>query len=50
VLFVAIGGACFLLPQRSIIADAPDRARWRDLRWWALVLICVQLAIYGIFS
>jgi hypothetical protein len=50
VLFVAIARACFLIPQNSVIADAPDRARWRDLRLWALALICVQLGIYSIFS
>lgn len=49
VAFIVIAAACFLIPRRSVIADAPTRAGWRDLRWWALVLITVQLGIYLLF-
>jgi hypothetical protein len=48
--FVLIAAACFRVPRDAVIADAPDQSRWRDLRWWALALIGVQLTIYGIFS
>ena len=50
VLFIAIAAACFLVPRQQVIADAPDRSGWRDLRWWALILITVQLGIYVVFS
>lgn len=50
VLFVLIAGACFLVPRRLVMADAPDQAVWRDIRWWALILIVIQLFIYAIFS
>ena len=46
--FIAIG--CFTVPRRLFMADAPDQARWRDVRWWALVLIATQLGIYALFS
>ncbi|MBD3648870.1 MAG: hypothetical protein HUJ31_15785 [Pseudomonadales bacterium] len=49
-LFLIIGAACWLLPRDDVLADAPDRARWRDLRWWALLLVAVQIAIYLLFS
>ena len=50
VLFIAIALACFLVPRRALMEDAPDQARWRDIRWWALALIIVQLGIYSLFS
>lgn len=34
------------VPRTSVLAGAPDRAPWRDLRIWATVLVCVQLLIY----
>ena len=49
ILFVAIAAACFLLARDDVIADAPTQARWRDLRWWAALLIFVQLSIYLVF-
>jgi hypothetical protein len=49
VLFVLIAVACFAIPRSSVIADAPTNARWRDLRWWAVALIAVQLGIYVLF-
>ena len=48
-LFVLIAAACFAIPRSSVIADAPTKARWRDLRWWAVILIALQLGIYVLF-
>lgn len=48
-LFLGIAVGCFAVPRQSFMADAPDQARWRDIRWWALVLIALQLGIYGLF-
>ncbi len=50
VLFVLIAAACFLVPRHVFMSDAPDQAGWRDIRWWALILIMVQLGIYALFS
>ena len=50
VLFVSIGAAVFLIPRESLFTDAPDRSGWRDLRWWALGLVVVQLGIYTLFG
>ena len=50
VMFVGIALACFAIPRTAILSDAPSKSRWRDIRWWALALITVQLAIYAIFS
>ncbi len=49
VLFIAIAAACFLLPRRKVVADAPTARGWRDLRWWAVALITIQLGIYLVF-
>ncbi len=50
VLFVLIALACFAVPRRVFMADAPDQSHWRDIRLWAAVLIVVQLGIYQLFS
>ena len=49
-LFGLIAVGCFAVPRQSFMADAPDQSRWRDIRWWALLLIAAQLGIYGLFS
>jgi hypothetical protein len=49
-LFILIALACFVIPFHSVIADAPDQRRWRDLRLWAVLLISLQLGIYLIFQ
>lgn len=38
------------IPRDSVVAGAPDRAPWRDLRLWATVLIVVQLGTYLLFA
>lgn len=50
VLFVLIALAVFAVPRRVFMSDAPDQSRWRDVRFWALVLIVLQLGIYAVFS
>ncbi len=39
----------FRRPTDEIYEGAPDRARWRDLRWWILPLGALQIAIYFMF-
>jgi hypothetical protein len=50
VLFAAIALACLTVPRERVFSDAPDRAGWRDLRWWAVALAAVQIGIYAVFS
>ncbi len=50
VLFGCVAVGCFAVPSHVFMNDAPDQARWRDIRWWALVLIAAQLGIYSLFS
>lgn len=50
ILFIFIALGCFLVPRGTFMEDAPDQSHWRDIRWWALTLIAVQLGIYSLFS
>jgi hypothetical protein len=34
------------LPKEYIFRGAPDRARWRDLRLWAIVLVLIHIYVY----
>ena len=47
--FVALLILLWCFPARHIYGDAPDRARWRDLRIWGTALILIQLGIYWLF-
>lgn len=48
-LFAGIAVGTFRIPRRRILEDAPDESRWRDLRWWVLLLIAAQLGLYSLF-
>lgn len=50
VLFFGIAVGSLLVPRGYLLEDAPDRAAWRDIRWWSVALIAVQLTLYWIFS
>ncbi len=47
-LFVAL--IVWSIPKQLIYKDAPDQARWRDIRIWASVLVSVQLVLYLVFT
>lgn len=49
-LFAGLAVGSFAVPRGVVMADAPDQARWRDIRWWSLMLIALQLGIYALFS
>ena len=49
-IFVGIGVAVFLVPKSQVLRGAPDNARWRDIRLWAVALVIVQLVIYAVFA
>ncbi len=36
-------------PKKFIYQGAPDKGKWRDLRWWAIILIGVQILLYMVF-
>lgn len=46
VLFVSIGIVCLTLGREQAFMDAPDQSRWRDLRFWALIVVLAQLGLY----
>ena len=48
--FALLAVGVFLLPRGYIYLGAPDQARWRDLRLWALVLVILHACVYWYFS
>ena len=36
-------------PRRRLLRGAPDTAAWRDLRWWIVPLLVVQIGLYVVF-
>ena len=44
--FVLLLGIVWMIPRDSVLRGASDGARWRDLRLWATVLVCVQIGVY----
>lgn len=50
VLLLALAVGSLLVSRDEVLRGAPDRAGWRDIRLWAVVLVMVQLGIYWVFS
>lgn len=54
--YISIGGFLFLgiliwsIPKHLIYTESTDHARWRDIRIWATVLICIQISLYLLFA
>ncbi len=48
--FVLLGVLVWLIPRKLIFQGAPEASLWRDIRWWATVLIMVQLGLYAVFT
>lgn len=45
--FLAVLGVVgFFLPREYSFLGAPDRAFWRDLRFWALIVIVLEMIPY----
>ena len=36
-------------PKEYILREAPTKRKWRDLRFWAVLLIGIQVTLYIIF-
>ena len=47
--FVLLALLVWRIPRHLVFEDAPDQARWRDIRLWATVLIGFQIALYSFF-
>ncbi len=45
-LLILPAAAVWRLGRDRVLRGAPDRARWRDLRIWALLFVVPYLAIY----
>jgi putative Mn2+ efflux pump MntP len=48
-LFCSLGAMVWLIPIKAITADLESPRKWQDIRWWATVLIALQLCIYIAF-
>jgi len=44
--FAAVALFALLQSRDYVYAGAPDRARWRDLRLWALAILAGQTTLY----
>jgi hypothetical protein len=49
-LFVVAGLCCLCLKRSYVYLGAPDQARWRDLRAWAVLALAPYAAIYYLLS
>lgn len=49
-LFVITGIWVWTLQREYIYLGAPDRARWRDLRIWATLVLLPYIAVYLILG
>ena len=45
--FLLILLGVYRLPADYVFRGAPDRARWRDLRLWVVVLVVVHAFVYS---
>ena len=48
--FVCLLVLVWLVPRNIVYEDAPDQSRWRDIRFWATILIAFQVLLYGLFT
>ncbi len=50
ILYLGIALWAVLRPRKYIYEGAPNKARWRDLRIWAVVLAGVQILIHIVWG
>ena len=48
-LLLIPGIAAFFLSRDFVYEGAPDRALWRDLRFWGILILLPYVALYLIF-
>jgi hypothetical protein len=46
-VFAGMAAWALLQPREHVLAQAPDRRLWRDLRIWAVVAMAVQVVLYA---
>jgi len=39
----------FVLPKAYVYLGSQDQKKWRNLKWWILVLVLIQVTIYSLF-
>jgi len=49
-LFVAAGIGAMCFKREYIYLGAPDKAAWRDLRIWSLLILIPYIAVYLFFK
>lgn len=50
IILVGIAIWAALHPRKYIYEGAETKARWRDVRIWAVLLMAIQLAIYAVWG
>ncbi len=46
ILYLGIGLWAIFRPKEYIYEGVPNKARWKDLRIWAVVLVIIQIIIH----
>ncbi len=49
IFFLSVIIWAWFRPKHYILAGAPDKKIWRDLRIWATILLIIQITLYFIF-
>tara|TARA_X000000950_G_scaffold130959_1_gene163427 strand:- start:5604 stop:5816 length:213 start_codon:yes stop_codon:yes gene_type:complete len=49
-LFLALAVFTLSIPSKAIFAGLLKPKTWQDIRYWALLLITIQVAIYVVFQ
>ncbi len=47
--FILLMIGVVLLPGDYVFRGAPTRSRWRDLRFWAFLLVVIHIYVYWAF-
>jgi hypothetical protein len=48
-LFLALAIWALTMPRQYVFLGAPDQARWRDVRIWAVIVIGLEIIPYLFF-
>jgi len=48
-IFVGLAVWAMRLPKTYAVKGAPDKAAWRDVRWWAVAVIVLEILPYLFF-
>lgn len=45
-MFIGVVIWYFFYPRTEVYKGAPDKAKWRDVRLWAIILMAIQVLLY----